>query len=142
MELASNVLWLSLTLAAFGLWLARGFHSRPGRHSKRIRLVLGAVGLGCAVTFLIPAISFTDDLRCEQSSATKLSDLDISANKWRPCRHQHTKWESPPAAMVFGFAFMSLDTLQSILGQPETRKEFLTLLEPNQGRSPPVTFTR
>lgn len=138
MELASIVIWLLLTLAAFGLWLAQSLHIRPGRHSKRIRMLIGAVAVGCAVSFLFPVISLTDDFRCDQPSATRLPDQDISAHKWRPPRHQHPKWNLAPVTTFSGFSFRLVDAFQAIPGPREIRPRVLTSLEPSQGRSPPI----
>ena len=138
MELAFNVLWILLTVAALGLWRARGIHTKPGLGPRHFRMFIGAVAVGCAVTFLFPAVSLTDDLRCEQPSGAKLSDLDITAHKWRPWRDSHTKWESPPAATIFGFSFTSPDAFQAILDPPEKPGAFLTFWGPTQDRAPPL----
>ena len=62
METILNLLWLTITLGAIGVWRFRWLPSR--RHS-RTRVCREAIALLCALALLFPAISLTDDLHPE-----------------------------------------------------------------------------
>jgi hypothetical protein len=62
METILNLLWLSIALAAIGVWRFRWL---PSRHHSRTRLCREAIALLCALALLFPAISLTDDLHPE-----------------------------------------------------------------------------
>lgn len=138
MELTFNLIWLLLTIGATSFWLARGAHTRPGRHPKRVRMFIGATALLCAVTLLLPVISITDDLHADQATAVLSSDLDIFAHKWRPSRYQHTDSSRHFVLTASGLLFTSSETCQSMPEESEVGTENLCFVAPTRGRSPPA----
>jgi hypothetical protein len=83
MEILLNVLWLLVSAAIAGIWLAQS--------RKRHRWVgpgLQALALACTAIFLFPVISATDDLQAAAIAVeipdSKKNPNKLTENGWRP----------------------------------------------------------
>ena len=135
MELASNIVGILLVLMLVGIWYAHVVQTRP---YLRVHALISAVAVVCAISFLFPAVSFTDDLRAEPPLVMKAADVDYSGQKWKPARDNFRRWQRPPVAARSGFFFASLDAVFLSPNTPEPPVFCSTPRGALQGRSPPT----
>lgn len=75
MELLSNLVWIVVALALWGLWLASRRRARGG--SPRIGIGVQAVSLAVLTLILLPVISVSDDLQASHNPA----EVERSCNR-------------------------------------------------------------
>lgn len=102
MELALNLFWLLLSLASLAVWRLHWSRARTGRW-RRHGSLRGLTALVCALVFLFPVISLTDDLHFEQLA---IEDSSATHKHLIAMKGQHTSGN--PLSRTFSAASVEL----------------------------------
>jgi hypothetical protein len=136
MEAGFNLLWLLTALGALAFWHVRGL--RP-EGSCRLQVLPRLIALGCLLVLLFPVISLTDDLHCKVAVAEECSRSGYSSTKISSETAHRGKWGGPPAAVFLGQSLFFHRAVFEILIPLVVCLKHLTLSDPAEGRSPPIT---
>ncbi len=138
-ELALNILWLLIALAAYAHWLIRWRARSVG--GKRVRVAAELVSLSCALLLLFYVISLSDDLYMDQTLADYVGTAQVRKQLAGQAKTAHFGGHAThgrdlilPASPFPGL--VSLGRLE-LADAPLFR---LPLVRPAEGRAPPVSL--
>jgi hypothetical protein len=137
MEIALNLCWLAVVVAAYGVWLRR-----PQYRGRRLRTpqewVAGALVLACVLFLIFPVISISDDVRAareflEEPSSDQPLTKNLEVQKRAPLGHL----PAPVAAIAQHQAGPATFRALGIVHVTDLLAIEFEPLRPAHGRSPP-----
>lgn len=137
MEIALNLCWVALVVAAFGVWLRQPqFRGRALQHGRE--WAAAAVVLACALVLIFPIISASDDVRAareflEEPTSEQTLAKNLEVQKRLPLGVLPT----PVAALTQPQAFFGAPRPLGIVYVTVPLARPFEPLRPAPGRSPP-----
>lgn len=141
MEFALNAFWVLVGFVSFLLWWPRESRARTSRRNRYDSLCRVAT-LACALVFLFPVISLTDDLHPEPFV---VEEGNFSRRALRGKGHHHASLIShppapPPVYMVLPDLFSFRSVVIGSISPIDTIAPTAVLVRPSEGRAPPYAF--
>jgi hypothetical protein len=140
MELALNLIWLLLALAAIALWRLRWTNQPRARRQAPWR---EWTSVACALVLLFFVVSLTDDLH---ANVLALEDSSISrrqVNCLSPAHHQPQPKHFPttPGVAILPAALIGADFAAGLVfAATSTPQQLCQRQETHSGRAPPVAI--
>ena len=136
MELAFDLLWVLISLVAYGWWFAR--RSRGDQNIKTRAAFRGEIfALGLALIILFPSISLTDDLHAENAVMEESSRSVLKARQLAQKCLRAAKSLTPLTAIICESLSGEVGSVVGRVLPPEAPLIGSALVRPSHGRAPP-----